>query len=82
MKIKPAVAELEADLERSSDVLAAVDEQLPDLASAISVLAQHMQAIGNAITPDDLLVELDCERDGTKSSAHLRFRCYKHRPGS
>jgi hypothetical protein len=60
----------------------AVDQQLPDLASAISVLAKHMQAIGDTMVPDDLLVELDCERDATKSSAHLRLRAYKHRSGS
>jgi hypothetical protein len=69
MKTKPAVAELEADLERSSDVLAAVDEQLPDLASAISVLAQNLQAIGE---PDDLIVELNCDREGNRFSAHRK----------
>ena len=74
------IAELESGLERSRDTLVAVDRQLPDLASAIDVLARQMQAIGNTMTPDDLVVELDCERDGTKSSAHLRFRAYKHRP--
>ena len=79
MKTK-AIAELQSELERSRDDLVAVDQQLPDLASAIGVLAQHLQASGNTMTPDDLLVELDCERDGTKSSAHLRFRAYKRGP--
>ena len=74
-----AIVQLESDLHRSRDTLLPVDEQLPDLASAIALLAHHMQALRDTMVPDDLLVELDCERDGTKSSAHLRFRAYKHR---
>jgi hypothetical protein len=77
-----AILEMESDLERSRDALVAVDQHLPDLASAIGVLARHLQTIGDAMVPDDVLVELDCEGDGTKSSAHLRFRAYKHRSDS
>jgi hypothetical protein len=32
------------------------------------------------MAPDDVAIEVDVDRDGTKSSAHLRFRAYKHRP--
>jgi hypothetical protein len=32
------------------------------------------------MAPDDVVIEVDVDQDGTKSSAHLRFRAYKHRP--
>jgi non-ribosomal peptide synthetase component E (peptide arylation enzyme) len=76
-----AQAIVKSEVERAADALAVVDrnEQLSDLASAIGVLADNMQTIG-AMSPDDVLVELDCERDGTKFSTRLRLRAYKHRP--
>ena len=51
------MVKLESDLDRSRDTLFTVDEQLPDLASAIAVLAHHMQALGDTMAPDDLSVE-------------------------
>ena len=44
-----AMVQLKSDLDRSRDTLFAVDEQLPDLASAIALLAHHMQALGDTM---------------------------------
>lgn len=74
------IANLEPKLEQAHDALAAVDQQLPDVSAAINLLAQRMQVLGDAMTPDDLIVELTCERDGNTAKAHLRFRAYKRRP--
>jgi hypothetical protein len=27
-----------------------------------------------------VVIEVDVDQDGTKSTAHLKFRAYKHRP--
>jgi hypothetical protein len=32
------------------------------------------------MAPDDVVIEVDVDQDGTKSTAHLKFRAYKHRP--
>jgi hypothetical protein len=50
------------------------------MASAITLLAQRMQAVFDGMAPDDLMAELNCEREGTKSSAHLKLRAYKRTP--
>ena len=78
---RPAITH--SDGARSGDGLVVdSEEHLPDLSTAMSTLARHLETAVGGMSPDDLVVELDCERDGTKSSAHLRFRAYKHRPDS
>jgi len=32
------------------------------------------------MAPDDVVIEVDVDQDGTKSTVHLKFRAYKHRP--
>ena len=58
------------------------EDHLPDLSTAMSALVRHLETAVGGMSPDDVVVELDCDRDGTKSSAHLRFRAYKHRSDS
>ena len=31
------------------------------------------------MAPDDVVIEVDVDQDGTKSTARLKFRAYKHR---
>ena len=71
---------LEPKLEAAHDALTAVDQQLPDVRVAINLLAQRMQALGDCMAPDDLMVELTCEQDGNTTKAHLKFRAYRRRP--
>lgn len=79
---RPAITH--SDGARSGDGLVVVDseEHLPDLSTAMSALARHLKTAVGDMSPDDVVVELDCDQDGTKSSAHLRFRAYKHRSDS
>jgi hypothetical protein len=72
----------QSDGARSGDALVVADndEQLPDLSSAMRALETHLKTAMTAMAPDDLVIEVDVGPDGTKSSAHLRFRAYKHRP--
>ena len=74
---RPAITH--SDGARSGDGLVVVDseEHLLDLS-----LARHLETAVGSMSPDDLVVELDCDQDGTKSSAHLRLRAYKHRSDS
>jgi len=80
--IRPAITY--PDGARSGDGLVVMDseEHLPDLSTAMSALARHLESAVGGMSPDDLVVELDCDQDVTKSSAHLRFRAYKHRSDS
>jgi hypothetical protein len=75
-----AIAESERKLEEPHDVLVPVEDRLPDMASAITLLAHRMKAVFDSMAPDDLMAELNCEREGTKSSAHLKLRAYKRTP--
>jgi hypothetical protein len=75
-------ASSQSDGARSGDalVVADSDERLPDLSSAMRALAKHLEFAMAGMAPDDVVIEVDVDQDGTKSSAHLRFRAYKHRP--
>ena len=75
------VASGQSDVARSGDalVVADSDERLPNLSSAMGALATQLETAMKGLA-DDVLVEVDVDQDDTKSSAHLRFRAYKHRP--
>jgi hypothetical protein len=77
-------ASSQSDGARSGDalVVADSDERLPDLSSAMRALAKHLETAMTGMAPDDVIVEVDVDQDGTKSTARLKFRAYKHRPGS
>ena len=48
------IAELEHKLEEAHDVSVAVEERLPDMASAITLLAHRIKAVFDSMAPDDL----------------------------
>jgi hypothetical protein len=43
-------------------------------------LATHLETAMTGMAPDDVVIEVDVDQDGTKSTVHLKFRAYKHRP--
>jgi hypothetical protein len=61
---------------RDNEIVA--DEQLSDLPTAIATLARHLESAIGGMSPDGVWVELDCDR----TSAHLRFHAYKHKPAT
>jgi hypothetical protein len=69
----------QSDDTRSDDalVVADSDERLPELSSAMRALATHLETAMAGLAPDDVVIEVDVNQDGTKSSAHLRLRAYK-----
>jgi hypothetical protein len=75
-------ASSQSDGARSGDalVVADSDEGLPDLSSAMRALAKHLETAMTGMAPDDVAIEVDVDQDGTKSTVHLKFRAYKHRP--
>ena len=42
-----------------------------------AALATHLETAMTGMAPDDVVIEVDVDQDGTKSTAHLRFRAYK-----
>jgi hypothetical protein len=42
-------------------------------------LATHLQTAMTEMAPDDVLIEVNVDQDGTKATARLKFRAYKHR---
>ena len=76
------LATSQSDGAQSGDalVVADSDERLPDLSSAMRALATHLETAMTGMAPDDVLIEVDVDQDGTKSTARLKFRAYKHRP--
>jgi hypothetical protein len=69
----------QSDDTRSDDalVVADSDERLPELSSAMRALATHLETAMAGMAPDDVVIEVDVNQDGTKSSAHLRLCAYK-----
>ena len=55
-----------------------VDERLPDLPTAITTLARHLESAIGGMSPDVISVELNCDR----GSARLKFYAYRHGPAT
>jgi hypothetical protein len=67
-------------MRRAFALVVADSDELPDLSSAMRALATHLETAMTGMAPDDVVIEVNVDQDGTKSSAHLRFRAYKRRP--
>jgi hypothetical protein len=75
---KPASGQSDGARPGDVVVVADSDERLLDLSSAMRALAKHLETAMTGMAPDDVVIEIDVDQ----ATAHLRFRAYKHRPGS
>jgi hypothetical protein len=53
-----------------------VDANVP---GAIGSMMENMKAALGAMQPDDILLEVDASSEAGRTTAHVRFRAYKHR---
>jgi hypothetical protein len=58
----------------------AVDRTIEaNVPGAIGSMMENMKAALGAMQPDDILLEVDASSEAGRTTAHVRFRAYKHR---